>query len=315
LELLELAHYGRDKKCHCIMAGFALLAADVGPHLYRKVRKNSNDKNNGNREIIHNILLGRGFSACIQWDSVHVIAVAFLLLVLSLSVACPATQLCGLQKKTQPWMRQAGRTLRRLVVLRKETEVSASEDQAEVEKVLAGDFSAFEGVVRRWQAPLINLAYRFFRDRSRAEEMAQEAFLRAYRGLKGWRKDAAFSTWLFALATNLYCSELRRTPPSTLPLDEVLEPTDPHGASSGFDEGERAYAVRQAVFALPAKYRDVLILFYFQEMDVPTTAATLGLPEGTVKARLSRGRDVLRNKLQRLAGPPGLEPVCKEGSL
>ena len=60
----------------------------------------------------------------------------------------------------------------------------------------------------------VNLAYRFCHDRGRAEEMAQEAFLRAYRGLERWRKDAAFSTWLFALATNLYCSELRRIPAS-----------------------------------------------------------------------------------------------------
>ena len=104
--------------------------------------------------------------------------------------------------------------------------MSASEDQADVEKVLAGDVSAFEGIVHRWKGPLINLGYRFFHDRSRAEEMAQEAFLRAYRALKSWRKDAAFSTWLFALATNLYCSELRRIPPSTVPLDDVTEPKD-----------------------------------------------------------------------------------------
>jgi len=55
----------------------------------------------------------------------------------------------------------------------------------------------------------VNLAYRFCHDRGRAEEMAQEAFLRAYRALGQWRKDAVFSTWLFALATNLYRSELR----------------------------------------------------------------------------------------------------------
>lgn len=188
--------------------------------------------------------------------------------------------------------------------------MSASEDQADIEKVLAGDVSAFEGVVRRWQGPLINLAYRFFHERGRAEEMAQEAFLRAYRGLKGWRRDAAFSTWLFALATNLYCSELRRIPPSTIPLDEVSEPADPHTTSSRFDEAERNDAVRQAVFALPAKYRDVLILFYFHEMDVSATAARLGLPEGTVKARLSRGRDILRSKVQRLCGMLPIEQVC-----
>ena len=90
--------------------------------------------------------------------------------------------------------------------------MSAGDDQRDVDRVLSGDVSAFEGVVRRWQGPLVNLAYRFCRDRGRAEEMAQEAFLRAYRGLGKWRREAAFSTWLFALATNLYRSELARDP-------------------------------------------------------------------------------------------------------
>src|SRR5208337_2002705 len=98
---------------------------------------------------------------------------------------------------------------------------SASDDQADVERVLAGDISAFEGIVRRWQTPLVNLAYRFCRDRGRAEDMAQEAFLRAFRALGQWRKDAAFSTWLFALATNLYRSELKRIPARTVSLDHV----------------------------------------------------------------------------------------------
>src|ERR1700733_4583111 len=90
--------------------------------------------------------------------------------------------------------------------------MSAADDQLAVERVLGGDISAFEEIVRRWQSPLVNLAYRFCHDRGRAEEMAQEAFLRAYRNLKQWRKEAAFSTWLFALATNFYRSELRRIP-------------------------------------------------------------------------------------------------------
>jgi Sigma-70 region 2 len=67
---------------------------------------------------------------------------------------------------------------------------------------------------------LVNLAFRFCRDRSRAEEMAQEAFLRACRSLHRWRREAAFSTWLFALATNLYCSECRRIPARTFSLDD-----------------------------------------------------------------------------------------------
>jgi RNA polymerase sigma-70 factor (ECF subfamily) len=175
--------------------------------------------------------------------------------------------------------------------------VSAAEDQAAVERVLLGDTSAFEGLVRRWQGPLVNLAYRFCRDRSRAEEMAQEAFLRAYRSLDWWRREAAFSTWLFALATNLYCSELRRIPVRTVSLDDIVEPRDHRTIDGGLENEERDRAVRHAVFALPPKYQETMILFYFHDMDISSTAQSLALPEGTVKARLSRGREMLRSRL------------------
>jgi len=181
--------------------------------------------------------------------------------------------------------------------------VSAAEDRAAVDKVLAGDTSAFEHVVRRWQRPLVNLAYRFCRDRGRAEEMAQEAFLRAYRSLARWRREAAFSTWLFALATNLYCSELRRIPVTTVGLDSI-EPRDSRPIDGALADEDRDRAVRRAVFTLPQKYREALILFYFHDMDIPSAAHSLALPEGTVKARLSRGREMLRSKLShRLIAP------------
>jgi len=185
--------------------------------------------------------------------------------------------------------------------------VSASDDQADVERVLGGDISAFEGIVHRWQGPLINLAYRFSRDRGRAEEMAQEVFLRAYRGLGQWRRDAVFSTWLFALATNLYRSELRRIPAQSTSLDDIAEPADARACDAGLEERDRDSAVRRAVWNLPAKYREALILFYFHEMDVPSAARSLGLPEGTVKARLFRGREILRGKLPQLLAVPRLK--------
>lgn len=137
--------------------------------------------------------------------------------------------------------------------------------------------------------------------------MAQEAFLRAYRALGQWRKDAAFSTWLFALATNLYRSELRRIPARTVPFDDIAEPADGRPADRGFEDHDRDLAVRRAVLALPPKYREALILFYFHEMDVASAARSLGLPEGTVKARLSRGRDLLRGKLPQLLAVPSLK--------
>jgi RNA polymerase sigma-70 factor (ECF subfamily) len=191
--------------------------------------------------------------------------------------------------------------------------VSASDDQTDVERVLAGEIPAFEGIVRRWQGPLVNLAYRFCHDRGRAEEMAQEAFLRAYRALGQWRKDAVFSTWLFALATNLYRSELRRIPARmlslTVSIDDVPEPPDTRASDGGLEDGDydRDLAVRRAVGALPPKYREALIVFYFHDMDVTTAARSLGLPEGTVKARLFRGREILRSKLPQLLAVPRLK--------
>ena len=173
-------------------------------------------------------------------------------------------------------------------------------DEAIVARVLAGDTAAFEGIVRRWQSPLVNLAWRFCRDRARAEEMAQEAFLRAWRNLAQFRGDAAFSTWLFSLAANLYRTELRRIPSMPLSLDEIPEPPDPrHAGDAALEESSRDESLRRAVLALPSKYRDAILLFYFHEQDVPAAARTLRLPEGTIKARLFRGRELLRSKFSR----------------
>jgi RNA polymerase sigma-70 factor, ECF subfamily len=186
--------------------------------------------------------------------------------------------------------------------------MTASEDLADVDRVLRGDVAAFGALVRRWEGPIVNLAYRFCRDRSRAEDLAQEAFLRAYRHLAQWRRDAAFSTWLFALATNVFRTELRRIPPATIPLDRVAEPAAAGGPSDALDIAYRRRALRHAVDRLPLKYREALIVFYFQGMDLAAAASTLRVPEGTLKARLARGRALLRRKL----GPEMLVPRISE---
>ena len=168
-------------------------------------------------------------------------------------------------------------------------------DEALIDRVLNGDTAEFAAIVRRWQSPLVNLAYRFCRDRAKAEDLAQEAFVRAFRNLGSWRREAAFSTWLFALASNVYRDEMRRFSPEVVPLDEDLA-----GAGSAEDtvtEAHRRKLVQTALQSLPPSYRDPLVLYYFHEQDVTATAQTLGLPEGTIKSRLSRGRAMLASKL------------------
>lgn len=177
---------------------------------------------------------------------------------------------------------------------------SAENDLADVERVLAGDVSAFEGIVRRWQGPLINMAWRYCRDRGRAEEMAQEAFLRAWRGLSRWRRESNFSSWLFALAANVYRSELKRFPTETMPLEDASEPSRPGTQLHELEEQERCEALRRAVLALPQRYREPVVLYYFHEMDVAAAARTMGMPEGTLKARLGRARALLRRRFPHL---------------
>lgn len=173
-------------------------------------------------------------------------------------------------------------------------------DLVAIERVLAGNNAAFEEIVRRWQGPLINMAWRYTRDRGRAEELAQEVFLRAWRNLASWRGDAKFSSWLFALAANLYRTELKRYPTVTAPIDSIPEPADSSRLEEELLTASEQEVIRRAVLALPMRYREPVLLFYFHEMDLAETARTLKMPEGTLKARLSRGREILRRRFPAL---------------
>ena len=153
---------------------------------------------------------------------------------------------------------------------------NAEEDLADVERVLAGEVQAFAGIVRRWQGPLVNMAWRYCRDRGRAEELAQEAFIRAWRGLSGWRREGSFSTWLFALAANVFRSELKRFPTLNVALKEIAEPSRPAEQHSALAVRLSSETVRRAVLSLPVRYREPVVLFYFHEMDVAAARGPWG---------------------------------------
>lgn len=180
---------------------------------------------------------------------------------------------------------------------------SSGEDEAVVDRVLAGDVDAFEEIVLRWQKPLLNLAYRFCRDRSMAEDMAQEAFLKVFRSLSRWRRGATFSTWMFSVALNHYRTTMRRHVPLAVGLGEFDAVTGAGDLAGEMDRAAADRVVRQAVSLLPPKYRDTISLYYFQQQDVAETAATLGVRPGTIKARLHRARKLLETKLRALGHP------------
>ena len=173
---------------------------------------------------------------------------------------------------------------------------SEDADADDARRVLAGDLAAFGGIVHRWQSRLINLAWRFCSDRTLAEDMAQEAFVKAFRALHTFRGQSAFSTWLVAISLNCYRSWLRDRKPRAVSLDVARSLTLEPNALTGLLDRERAAVVRHLVLKLPPRYRDPLVLYYFQEMNLSTTAQVLGIPEGTLKARLSRGRALLSRR-------------------
>jgi RNA polymerase sigma-70 factor (ECF subfamily) len=192
---------------------------------------------------------------------------------------------------------------------------NAADDLADVKRVLAGEVQAFEGIVRRWQGPLVNMAWRYCRDRGRAEELAQEAFMKAWRGLASWRREGSFSTWLFGLAANVCRSELKRFPTVTVAMEEIAEPSKPAAQHAILVEQLSSETVRRAVLALPVRYREPVVLYYFHEMDLGAAARTMGLPEGTMKARLSRARELLRRRFPRLEGELESHPGDKDNSV
>jgi RNA polymerase sigma-70 factor, ECF subfamily len=171
-----------------------------------------------------------------------------------------------------------------------------NEDDADLARVLAGDPEAFEGIVRRWQGRLIGLAWRFCRDRAAAEDMAQEAFLKAFRSLATFRRESKFSTWLTAVALNTYRSRLRSDGPPLLAMEPMRAISVAPVALADLQEQERTEAVRRLVLTLPARYREAIIVYYFEERDVAESARVLGIAEGTLKARLHRGRELLKRR-------------------
>jgi RNA polymerase sigma-70 factor (ECF subfamily) len=185
-------------------------------------------------------------------------------------------------------------------------------DAADAARVLAGDLDAFEGIVRRWQGRLVNLAWRFCRDRAAAEDLAQEAFVKAFRSLGTFRGEAAFSTWLTAIAVNSYRSRLRAEGPPLLSLDLATALAAEASPLRGLQERDQAETVRRAVLALPRRYREAIVLYYFQERQLADAARVLGIAEGTLKARLHRGRELLRRRCTALA--PQQPGPAREGT-
>jgi RNA polymerase sigma-70 factor (ECF subfamily) len=177
------------------------------------------------------------------------------------------------------------------------------DDKALVRQAQRGDHEAFATLVTRHQRYVYNLAYRLLRNMDEAADLTQEAFLRAWRGLSGFRGDSKFTTWLYRIVTNLCYNRLPGLQRQIAEADvdsahALAQPADQTPPAAIERREQRAWLHRQ-IAALPKKYQLVITLFYLQELSYREIAQVLDVPLGTVKTHLHRARAQLKRQIQR----------------
>jgi len=180
----------------------------------------------------------------------------------------------------------------------------ATSDPDLVRRCLQGDNSGFDALVHNYQQRVYAFCYRSLGDADKAADATQEAFVKAYKALEGFRQGASFLTWLFRIASNTCVDMTRRAARRRADsLDDLVaasnepasaEPTPEHAAL----RADTDRIVRQAIAGVPVNHRLPLVMYYFSDMSTKEIAAALTRPEATVRSNLRCGREALRRKLE-----------------
>jgi len=186
-----------------------------------------------------------------------------------------------------------------------------NDDQPLLEACRAGQTQAFGELVRRYQDRLYPTILRLTGSAEDAQDLLQDAFLRAFEKLGRFHGDSSFYTWLYRIAVNLAISGRRRKR-TTLRLsgtrrDEPIDPPDPSEGSDPtlpLERAERNATIQKALSALAPDHRAVVVLKEFDGLRYEEVAAVLGIPVGTVRSRLHRARCELREKLRGVVDEP-----------
>ena len=164
----------------------------------------------------------------------------------------------------------------------------------------AGDEAAFTQLVEHYQNLVFGLISRTVRDRARVEDLAQDVFLRVYRGLPGFRGDAHLSTWIYRITANACAQERQGRGVREISLDEKIEGRplrQPASVDAAFGDIELRDRLEKALARLPARYRLLIAGHYLKEVRYEDLAEALELPLGTVKTHLHRAKRILRRLL------------------
>jgi RNA polymerase sigma-70 factor (ECF subfamily) len=188
------------------------------------------------------------------------------------------------------------------------------QDLALVKRVQAGDNAAFDLLVRKYQHRIGAVIYRFVPDHAEVQDIAQEAFIRAYRAMAGFRGDAQFYTWLYRIAVNTAKNHLaaaKRRPPT----DDIAAEDAEHHASAGrlhdHDTPEHQLLreeIEQTVAALPEELRQAITLREVDGLSYEEIAQLMQCPIGTVRSRIFRAREAIDARLRPLMDTERVRP-------
>lgn len=188
--------------------------------------------------------------------------------------------------------------------------IEAVSDHELLALIRDGDEAAFQEIVRRYRNPITNFVFRMIDDYERSVELAQETFIRVYTSASRYQANYSFSTYIYRIASNLAISELRRRKrrkfvslfsPFTNDDGEQVEMDLPDLnplQDESLIETERRQAVARAITSLPEKYRVAIVLRDVEGLSYDRIAEVLELSEGTVKSRINRARNLLKDKLR-----------------
>jgi RNA polymerase sigma-70 factor (ECF subfamily) len=177
-----------------------------------------------------------------------------------------------------------------------------------IERCLRKDNSAWDLVVARFRRKVFHIAYKFTGKHDEAEDLTQEIFLKVFKSLDKFNRDADFSTWLSSVARNYCIDRYRASKREREVVVEDLVAFDLAPASFGnphraLEDQDRRSLLRRGLDLLPEKLREAVVLRDLQGLSYQEMADSLGLPEGTVKSRINRGREELSRMLLRAQQP------------
>ena len=179
----------------------------------------------------------------------------------------------------------------------------AAEDVDLIRRYLAGDVAAFDDLMRAHQDRVFGICLRMLRNREAALDATQETFLTVFRKADRYQGKAAFSTWLYRVAVNTCYDLLRRQQRrQTDPIPEGMDPPDP-SADDVLAGVEVRPDIESALQAIQPEFRGALVLVDLEGLAIDTAAEILGVPSGTIKSRVYRGRRALAEHLGNLRNP------------